>query len=502
VPTGRPLGTGAADGRSIGAGSYEERIVVAVCNDASFDELDVDAGLDRRAATNLVAHRAGADGVDGTADDRPFEDVAQVDAVSYVGPAALDALLIYALSIYGEDDAAAVVVNGITEGSDQARAVLELANGLSQDVLDDDVGLDRRAAANIVRARRGPDDLDGTADDTPLASLTQLDAVSYVGASAFDHLLAYARDAGMLAAAAVDVDGDGWPVGLDCDDEDGSVHPGAAEVCDGIDNDCDASTREDGLVQTSDGVTYDSIGEAIRHTPAGGEVDVCAGTWAENLVIDRALTLRGVDGASATIVDGGGVDHVVRVQAAGVVIEGLTLSGGSATAGGGLYALSPSDGLVLRDVVVTDNDATSGGGLWCNDPSATTSLERVRVSGNRATSSGGALVVVGALTATDSELSDNTADSAAAFSLYYKGSSVTLVDSSVVANASTRSTSAAVVMAQGTVVSEHTDWGEGADDNTPSDLYLPGPEYISWLGSDEFFTCSRSAYGVDGSCSF
>ena len=36
------------------------------------------------------------------------------------------------------------------------------------------------------------------------------------------------------------MDGDGYPIGLDCDDSNPEVNPGATEVpCDGIDNDCD-----------------------------------------------------------------------------------------------------------------------------------------------------------------------------------------------------------------------------------------------------------------------
>src|SRR5690606_17354838 len=31
---------------------------------------------------------------------------------------------------------------------------------------------------------------------------------------------------------------------LDCNDGNASIHPGAAETCDGIDNDCDAATDE------------------------------------------------------------------------------------------------------------------------------------------------------------------------------------------------------------------------------------------------------------------
>ncbi|MDP6931563.1 MAG: putative metal-binding motif-containing protein, partial [Myxococcota bacterium] len=43
----------------------------------------------------------------------------------------------------------------------------------------------------------------------------------------------------------VDADGDGYGSTEDCDDSDAAVHPGAAELCDGIDNDCDDQVDED-----------------------------------------------------------------------------------------------------------------------------------------------------------------------------------------------------------------------------------------------------------------
>ncbi|MES2640058.1 MAG: putative metal-binding motif-containing protein [Myxococcota bacterium] len=43
----------------------------------------------------------------------------------------------------------------------------------------------------------------------------------------------------------VDEDGDGYLLDEDCDDDDAAVNPGAAELCDGVDNDCDDETDED-----------------------------------------------------------------------------------------------------------------------------------------------------------------------------------------------------------------------------------------------------------------
>jgi len=58
------------------------------------------------------------------------------------------------------------------------------------------------------------------------------------GGESFDY-------APLVYLSAVDNDGDGYNSEEDCDDDDASIYPGAPELCDGIDNDCDALVDED-----------------------------------------------------------------------------------------------------------------------------------------------------------------------------------------------------------------------------------------------------------------
>jgi hypothetical protein len=75
----------------------------------------------------------------------------------------------------------------------------------------------------------------------------------------------------------VDSDGDGYGTDEDCDDGDAAVHPGAEELCDGLDNDCDDEVDE-GVIGTfhadGDGDGYGDPDTAISAcTPPDGYVE-------------------------------------------------------------------------------------------------------------------------------------------------------------------------------------------------------------------------------------
>ena len=197
-----------------------------------------------------------------------------------------------------------------------------------------------------------------------------------------------------------DLDGDGYgdpadsteaceaPEGFvgeagDCDDGDGAVRPGAEEVCDGLDNDCDPATSEEGLIVLDALEGYTSIQEALDAAREGSEILVCEGSYSEALTVRTSVTLRSASGPERTTIDAGGAGAVIDVDSAtagGVelTVVGFTLTGGvgvlytggdlngdglvNDTIGGGISALYAAD-LSVEDCIIDGNTATLAGGV-------------------------------------------------------------------------------------------------------------------------------------------
>ena len=88
--------------------------------------------------------------------------------------------------------------------------------------------------------------------------------------------------AGACVSETTDADGDGVPLSLDCDDHDRAVHPGAVEICNGKDDNCDGKVDE-GFDADGDGVpTCAVLGKAADcddKDPAvhPGAAEICNG---------------------------------------------------------------------------------------------------------------------------------------------------------------------------------------------------------------------------------
>ncbi|MFT5680627.1 MAG: hypothetical protein ACI8RZ_001533 [Myxococcota bacterium] len=74
-------------------------------------------------------------------------------------------------------------------------------------------------------------------------------------------------------AGDVDADGDGAFETVDCDDSDAAVYPGADELCDGIDNNCNETIDED----ATDGALYYADNDGDNYGSGAGSV-LCDGT--------------------------------------------------------------------------------------------------------------------------------------------------------------------------------------------------------------------------------
>jgi hypothetical protein len=123
---------------------------------------------------------------------------------------------------------------------------------------------------------------------------------------------------GVVPAAEFDADSDGfWPCQGDCNDGDGTVLPGAPELCDGLDNDCDGVVPEDELDQDADGLP-----------PCAGDCDdfdasIAPGAPESCDLVDSDCDGDLVDGESD--VDGDGVPDCSDPDADG---DGVTAAAG------------------------------------------------------------------------------------------------------------------------------------------------------------------------------
>ncbi|MCB9744068.1 MAG: putative metal-binding motif-containing protein [Alphaproteobacteria bacterium] len=328
---------------------------------------------------------------------------------------------------------------------------------------------------------------------------------------------------------------------LDCDDSEFEVNPDMSEICDGVDNDCDPSTSEAGMVRyyTDDGLDSEYGEEFSTATAASpytltlsrdGTLFICEGSYYAHLDINADVRVLGTSGSALTTLDGGGSGSVVLVDVGGatVSVEGLTIRGGGGSGsyfgypmGGGIRCDGSSD-MALDDLVMEGNEAGLGGAVYsdgCN-----ISVANSRFEGNEG------LLLGGAIAALDTELSleacelrDNHSDAGGGIGAG-QGSLVDLVDTLIVGNSATTlggglyqeaatttcSGSASLdagflgntavrgggVFLNGSASHFHAtscDMGSGADENNPDDVDSSDGGSYADFGADESFTCNGSS---------
>jgi parallel beta-helix repeat protein len=148
-----------------------------------------------------------------------------------------------------------------------------------------------------------------------------------------------------------------------------------------VDDDFDASTPGWGVTH------FDSIQDGIDAADLGGAtVHVAAGTYNEDITLANGVSVLGA-GAGVTIIDGTGLNPVVTAGstvAAGMVLDGFTITGGSTSYGGGMYNNNASP--TVSNCVFTGNSAFSGGGaIYISSSSHPTIINNTLITPSPAT---------------------------------------------------------------------------------------------------------------------
>ncbi len=201
---------------------------------------------------------------------------------------------------------------------------------------------------------------------------------------------------------------------------------------DGGDADPGVDWTEEVIAVCPDGsAAHTTIASAIAAAPDASTIEVCAGTYAEQLVVaDRSVRLRGA-GAGVTILDPGGAGIGLAVTGGRAVeLDGFTIQNGVADLGGGVRCVDAA--VTLRASEVLTSRATTGGGGLYGERCAV-EIENARFEGNDGGLAGGAAFLVESTgSIAGAALIGNSAKEGGA--LYLRGGGVDVTDSDLTGN--------------------------------------------------------------------
>ena len=203
--------------------------------------------------------------------------------------------------------------------------------------------LDASVSPDGVEVCDGIDqDCDGLVDDNAEDALTW-----YVDGDGDGH-----------GSDAVTVEGCEAPEGYvastdDCDDAVATTHPGADELCNDVDDDCDGSTDFDGWIPGA----YASIEAAVEHAPDGAHLCLEAGDFRENELElqEKSLTLQGETGAA---IDAGG-SWLFQLDQADLALVDLEVRDLAPSSYSGALVEGYGSDLTLDDVTVHDVECST-----------------------------------------------------------------------------------------------------------------------------------------------
>ncbi len=174
------------------------------------------------------------------------------------------------------------------------------------------------------------------------------------------------------------------------------------------------------VAQEGDGKSWLTAFKAIqRGVDAASDGDttlVAAGTYVENLVVRKKITLAG-SGKGDSVLDAGGNGAALTIiNTDGVVIRDLTITNAAGDAFGGLYCANST--VSAERCRIEGNSAAFGAGVFLSESCVT--LKECRIEGNIAEKSGGGIYIWQSRVLIDScVITDNSADEGGGFSCWY-----------------------------------------------------------------------------------
>lgn len=262
---------------------------------------------------------------------------------------------------------------------------------------------------------------------------------------------------------------------------------------------------DEGCITVDGAGGYAHIADAIAVASEGSTIALCAGSWAEPVTVDKAVTLTGA-GADQTFVQGDGTNPAFAITASNVTLSGLTVqspyigvtvTGASVTVDGVTFDATGSWGLIATgatDLTVTHSTFTQNvdGALDVEGGSATIDGNTFDMPTSYAiqlTEAADGLVtgnVINGVAAEKRNLKDG-------YGVFVDGSSATLTGNQI-----TDAGSVAVRVTDGALTASDETWTGG-----PFGLYMDGGEValttstLSGQTSGGIFALGSSASVVD-----
>lgn len=192
---------------------------------------------------------------------------------------------------------------------------------------------------------------------------------------------------------------------------------------------------------TRTGTHYTSIQSAINDAVSGDTITAEAGTYYENLIIDRSINLIGA-GKDVTIINGQQMGSVITIiPGVTVTMTGFTITNGKAQAGGGIFnnggTLTIKNSTITGNKVFSDRTTIFGAGIYNRGSLA---LQDSQVSGNSMLSldnrGSGIYNDRGSVRLQNSQITGNTADGGMSYGggIYNFYGSVILLNSQISGN--------------------------------------------------------------------